>query len=91
MPTPDPPATPAKPSAKHPSPLALRRLVLPLLGDRCITRGADVLCPSPQAAVILPLSKGRGRFGRLRPKPERGLPRTQARITQRPPSGRGLG
>ena len=38
-----------------------------------------------RVALLLTLSWGRGRFGRLRPKPVRGLPGTQSRVTQKPP------
>ena len=45
--------------------------------------------PAPSGPRLFTLSKGRGRFGRLRPKPVRGLPRNQARVTQGSPEGEG--
>ena len=37
---------------------------------------------SSKAGPLFTLSKGRGRFGRPRPKPVRGLPGTRPRVTQ---------
>ena len=43
------------------------------------------------AAPFFTLSKGRGRFGRLRPKSVRGLPGNHLRVTQMPPRADGWG
>ena len=61
-------------------------LLIPLLGDLCKTLGAGVCGVCFLAGVpLFPLSWGRGRFGRLRPKSVRGLPGTQLRVTQESP------
>ena len=74
----------------------LRPSLIPLLGERTRVRGLPVVRPTPATtqrsthptgAAVFTLSKGRGRFGRLRPKSVRGLPGNQARVMQRSPRG----
>ncbi len=55
-----------------------------LLGDPCTTLLVS------GGAPLFTLSEGRGRFGRLRPKPVRGLPRNHRRVTQEPSLGEGI-
>ena len=57
----------------------------PLQGDLCVTqpKGRVHSVNLIKAPPLFTLSKGRGEFWRLRQKKVRGLPRNQARVTQR--------
>ena len=80
MPAPETLSTPKKTVARLPEPSKSRRLLLPLPLETFAQRAS-----TSKSRPLFTLSEGRGRFGRPRPKPVRGLPGTRPRVTQESP------